>query len=837
MGRKTQIFAAFVVLSCSWRSSVYGQRPAFSGAEGPGATATGGRAGDVYHVTNLEFDLPGAIEGSLNYGIRTAPSAGRTIVFDVAGTIFQNGGGGNSWLRSSKSNITIAGQTAPGPGITIAGVGTKWTGTNVILRNIAVRPNKDPVNPSSYTYDSFSLQLKNSIVDHVSATWYTDEGISITDAGENSTVQYATLGEGLTYDGHAFGSIIATEVNGTHYSYNHNLYAHNISRIPAIGSETGNIGAVLSFTNNVIYNWQQTKAGYSAGGQHSSSNFLGNFYITGSNRGNLTFTGADDGNAAWAGFTQLFLDKTDPVTANVGDMNRDGDLLDGVAFTKGDSIPGTGNRFYSGDFTIPASAFTITGAVTPDTAHVALQRVLAYGGAHWQDRNPIDQRIVDSVSAGTGGLIPDLTGATQAAEWATLMAQRPTVGIAPFSRDANWDTDGDGIPGYWEEIHGLDPSVASNSADFDNDGYNNLEEYINEIAEWPAPAPILFEGLTSTRFAQIQNWKVQTQAVTSVGAQNAFSVFRWQPSKYDSAVINSGTVVVDAVGQHAGNLVLGMNAGDSPTLNITSGWIKVEDAAHGLSDGITSIGDNPASTATLNLTGGKLTTKTLLKGAGGSFNFTGGILSAETVGFSFENNGGLISPGNSPGVTHVMGDLTINSGSILLEIAGNTESLYDQLQVDGTLTAGGTLNVTLLGYNPVAGDSFDLLDFGSLTGSFNVMLPGLDAGLTWDVSAFGATGALTVIADLVEDADFDGDGDVDGRDFLIWQRGFGSTGQENNSLGDANGDGDINEADLAIWQSQYADPGELTATQTAVPEPASGLICLACVSFLVFRCR
>ncbi len=84
--------------------------PAFPGAEGPGATATGGRGGDVYHVTRLDFDLSGTIPGTLTYGINTAPPEGRTIVFDVGGTIYQNGGGPNYWFRSSRSNITIAGQ-------------------------------------------------------------------------------------------------------------------------------------------------------------------------------------------------------------------------------------------------------------------------------------------------------------------------------------------------------------------------------------------------------------------------------------------------------------------------------------------------------------------------------------------------------------------------------------------------------------------------------------------------------------------------------------------------------------------------------------------------------
>lgn len=192
---------------------------------------------------------------------------------------------------NGKGNITIAGQTAPGAGITIAGVGTKWTGTNVILRNITIRPNIAPV-----TYDAFSMQMKNSIVDHVTATWYTDEGISTTDAGANVTVQYANISEGLNSAGHSYGSIIATEVDGTHLSFHHNLYAHSASRMPRLGSEpsaTVQVGATLNFSNNVIYNWANSKAGYSGMDQPSRSNFINNYYIKGANASTNIFSGGD----------------------------------------------------------------------------------------------------------------------------------------------------------------------------------------------------------------------------------------------------------------------------------------------------------------------------------------------------------------------------------------------------------------------------------------------------------------------------------------------------------------------------------------------------------------
>jgi hypothetical protein len=124
------------------------------------------------------------------------------------------------------------------------------------------------------------------------------------------------------------------------------------------------------------------------------------------------------------------------------------------------------------------------------------------------------------------------------------------------SRPAGFDSDQDGIPDAWEIAHGLNPNAPSNNGDFDSDGYTNLEEYINELAEWPAPIPITFNGATNNRYAQITNWDI-----------------RWQPSKYDTARITTGNVVVDAVGQHAGTLLVG-DGGGSGTLTLSSGWIR-----------------------------------------------------------------------------------------------------------------------------------------------------------------------------------------------------------------------------------------------------------------------
>ncbi len=789
----------FILILCL-TAPLSAQLPAFSGADGPGATATGGRGGDVYHVTNLEFDLNGVIPGSLKYGINTAPGSGRTIVFDVGGTIFQNGGGAQYWFRSGKDNITFAGQTAPG-GITIAGVGAKFTGNNNVLRNIAVRPGKDPVNPASFTYDSFSLQLKNSIVDHVSGTWYSDEGISLTDAGANTTVQYSLAAEGLNFDSHSFGSIIATEVDATNYSYHHNLYAHNNSRMPRLGSVTGATGAVLNWSNNVVYNWIN-RAGYSGTDQNSRSNFVGNYYIKGPSNGTTVFTGGDV--AATSGHTQIYAVKTTS-TPNMYDNDKDGVLNDGVAFAPGDKLA-NGQVYYAGNATYVNTPFTVNGVGPAETAGVALQRVLDYGGANWQSRNAIDQRIVSSVRTGTGGVILDLTTGVQATEWATVMAQRPDAGgNAPFNRAANWDTDRDGLPNAWEALHGLDPSTASNNGDFDTDGYTNLEEYINELSEWPAPEPIVFSGATNARFAQITNWDA---------AADPTAVRLWQPSRFDEARITSGTVVVDAVSQHAGLLQVAPTTGQTAALDITAGWLLVHDTLR-----IAAAG----TSGQVNLSGGALRVGTIAKGSGGALNITGGVLSANRVEFSLTNNGSVISPGDTIGTTTVIGDATLASGALAIDLASPT--LADQLLVSGSLTLGGSLDVGLLdGFLPSSG-SWVIATASSFSGAFTSITPG------FSVSQDGANLVLS-LAPAGIPGDFDGSGIVDAGDYTTWRDNLDLSV----TLPNDPTPGTVTQADYDVWQANFG-AGASAAAASTVPEPAALLLAIVSCGLLLKRQR
>ena len=376
-------------------------------------------------------------------------------------------------------------------------------------------------------------------------------------------------------------------------------------------------------------------------------------------------------------------------------------------------------------------------------------------------------------------------------------------------RQADWDVDGDGMPGSWELEHGLDPSVADDSGDFDADGYTNVEEYLNELAEWPAPQPIVFTGATNSRYAQITNWDI-----------------KWQPSRFDEAQINGGAVTVDSVGQHAGTLKIGAAPG-SATLNITGGWLKVEDAGSDLSTGEVIIGADLGATAALNLSGGRLRTERLSKGAGGTFSFTGGVLSADEVAFDLVNNGGTISPGESPGQMHVVGDLTINSGTLEIELASG--SVFDNVLVDDAATLAGDLEVALLdNYVPDAADEFAIVAANTRTGDFSGATS-VDAFRGFFDVEYTATSVLLTNFQLV--GDYNGNGQMDAADYTVWRDTLGDHVDEGTGA-DGNRNGVIDEDDFLRWRANYGlttGGGGSGQGLAAVPEPASISLVFLCL--------
>jgi hypothetical protein len=871
------VLGALVGLS----STVAGAQPipAFSGADGAAANVTGGRGGIVYHVTKLNESYSEDGPGSLKYGLTNSnfpAGVPRTIVFDVGG-IFKLGrtpvdgwdANGNGWDPQSRftlggTNITIAGQTAPGAGVIFQGGGLKPQGNNNIIRNISIasgyglsgwwKPG-DPFPsvpgtagagsdasqwfPDNIVYDGMDISGTNIMIDHVSTLFTTDEGVSMNEAANNITVQYSNISQGLNYPqwdaegggltGHALGSLLGAGNQNFQaaISFHHNLYAHQKGRVPTI--QRGETGAFYDFRNNVFYNWLSTA------GSKGGTNFLNlvnNFYLAG-NGGDNPIGGTNPGVTTQGGGTSVMGgSSTVHRNGNWIDNNKNGNPSDGGPL----SNSGAANPFWKD------GVDTYSGAT--DSPENAFDRVLDYVGPNWWTRDDVidtpDERIIHEARTGTGKIIawaddPWNDDPNDGVEWQAIKNTPQTT------RGSDWDTEasvgygvGDGMPTYWELQHGLDPHARDDTGDFDNDGYTNLEEYLNDVAAWPAPNAIAFNNAKGDgRFAHILNWDANP---------DAGSVHPWQPSRYDTAVIDNGTVTVDSVGQHAGNLLLATNPGDNATLNITAGWIKVEDAPHGLSDGMTVIGDNNAATAALNLSGGKLTTKALVKGDGGTFNFTGGTLSAEAVGFDLVNDGGTIAPGESPGMTHVMGDLVLNSGVLQIEVGGTGMGQYDMLVVDGETTLGGTLQVVPFNlggglYAPALGDTFLLVasQNGFGTEMFDALdLPQLATGLEWALSTDTMSLALSVVEVAALAGDYNNDGTVDAADYTVWRDHFGQASLPFNETASL---GTVDQEDYDAWKTNFGTSSSIGAGAVAsVPEPSGSVLALG-VAFVLCHLR
>ncbi len=206
------------------------------------------------------------------------------------------------------------------------------------------------------------------------------------------------------------------------------------------------------------------------------------------------------------------------------------------------------------------------------------------------------------------------------------------------------------------------------------------------------------------------------------------------------------------------------------------------------------------------------------------------------------SNGGLVSPGNSPGALHVAGNYAqSNAGKLQIELAGTTPgSQYDQLLISGSATLDGTLQASLLGgFAPHEGDSFNVLDFASRTRQFSsVNLPTLTGSLQWDTSQLYANGVLSVVLP----GDYNGNGAVDAADYTVWRDTLGSNFDLNGNGDESGGSaGVVDAADYEFWKlhfGQTVGSGPGTSANTAVPEPTTlVLLMFAAVGWCLRRDR
>lgn len=468
--------------------------PAFPGAEGYGRYVTGGRGGAVYHVTNLNDSG----EGSLRWAL--SQTGIRTIVFDVSGTIFLE-----SPLAITQGNVTVAGQTAPGDGICVAGYPFTIKANNVILRFLRFRLGNE--NVADHEGDGLGgMDRSNIIVDHCSISWSIDECCSIY-GNENATVQWCIISQSLRNSGHSKGAHgYGGNWGGKGASYHHNLLCHHESRTPRLGPrQSTQMEELLDMRNNVIYNW----AGNGCyGGEGMDVNIYNNYYKPGpatrKKGGSVAYriaaigirtleycTNSDGSYNGWY-----------PMLHHWGQFYVDGNVMEGNAevtadnWTKGIyaqiSNSGNDNTFTSvTKDTMRLDAPLKFYATTTHTAEVAYEKVLQYAGACYS-RDAHDSIMVADVRENkatftSGSNLPGIIDSQDDCQYADGTTGWPELESTP----APLDSDGDGMPDDWERAHGLDPNNPDDRNDTDVEGYTMLELYINGLV-----ADIM-EGCTS----------------------------------------------------------------------------------------------------------------------------------------------------------------------------------------------------------------------------------------------------------------------------------------------------------------------------------------------------
>lgn len=485
---RKSIFKSLLLLClCMAATVVFAEEktPAFPGAEGFGRYVTGGRGGNVYHVTSLADD---GSEGTLRWAL--GKSGVKTIVFDVSGTIHLQ-----SSLDISIGNVTIAGQTAPGDGICVADYPVSIKANNVIVRYMRFRlGNKNVLANGADGWDGFGgFDQQDWIIDHCSVSWSIDECLSVL-GNKNTTVQWCLVAQSLVNSGHSKGAHgYGGNWGGSGASFHHNLIAHHGSRTPRLGPRpTTQLDERMDMRNNVIYNFGGNGC---YGGEGMNVNIVNNYYKPGPG----TPTDKKGYRIAGIGIRTNTYVNTYPAYAPAlhlwgkyyvtGNYNSKYPLLNQDNWTYGiiNQIDASG---CDGTFTQETKdSIKLAEPIdyiltTTHSAADAYDRVLDFAGASLH-RDSFDELMVSDTRNGkatyTGSGLSkgfvnsqdDNKPSDADASWSAW----PTLA----SKEAPKDTDGDGMPDEWELANALDPTNPNDGKTIGADGYSNLENYLNSL--------------------------------------------------------------------------------------------------------------------------------------------------------------------------------------------------------------------------------------------------------------------------------------------------------------------------------------------------------------------
>ncbi len=453
-------------------SMAVAQIPAFPGAEGFGAYATGGRGGDVYVVTNLNSTGP----GSFYEGITTVPTAGRTVVFAVSGQIHLAGG---IATRITANKLTIAGHTAPGDGILLKDGTLRISGDDIIIRHLRFRHGKNGSGGDCIDLDS---GCQNAILDHLSMSFSTDENISsFGSPPENLTMQWSLNAWGL--EPHSCGGLWDQNRASCH----HTLWAHNHTRNPKARPNT-----LLEWTNNTTFDWDigfimgdsQTPAGWKA-------NVRGNYFIC--PPGNIRNTPLEKASLDRNGYPNFSVWQDN----NLHDRDGDG-ILNGTdrgwSIVSGTAYNATTNP--TGNYIRLAAPVAGSALLNIDPPLLGYKKLVSNSGALRTDigyagsyRDEVDTRLIQNLTTQTRNHITresDLAGVSNGG-FGTFNASAAPV-----------DSDKDGMPDFFETSLGWNPAVQDHNTVLANagglitgttffptgtvSGYTRLEEYLHFLA-------------------------------------------------------------------------------------------------------------------------------------------------------------------------------------------------------------------------------------------------------------------------------------------------------------------------------------------------------------------
>ena len=522
----------FTLLAASLISAAsMAQAPAFPGAEGHGRYVTGGRGGKIVHVTNLNDSGTGSFREAVKSG-------NKIIVFDVAGVIALK-----SDLKFA-DNITILGQTAPSPGITLRYY-TVQPGSNNIIRFIRIRRGQEK-NINDGADASWQRNKTGIIYDHCSLSWSIDEVASFYD-NNNFTMQWCTVAESLTNPGHSKGAHGYGGIwGGKLASFHHNFVAHVMNRGPRFnGARYGWTGYTsnkeyntykwqntvqaenVDFRNCVMYNAQGTCYGGPGGGQ---INIVNNYYkagpshslkgttlnglkvdvSTGKERGSqdritqVTVSSSSNSDKKHPEYYEMtsryFISgNTTETTKGTVTKNQDwkGVVYDKGTYTYNGEIYSADKKNFYGDAVAHQTINGVscvkikmdnpapTGEVTTHSAAEAYEKVLAYVGASLY-RDEIDARYMEEAKTGTAKYKGSITNSPGIIDKVSDVKGYTEENFGTSTRPADFDTDNDGIPDEWEKANGLNPNDASDALTYSLDKkgyYTNIEVYANSLVE------------------------------------------------------------------------------------------------------------------------------------------------------------------------------------------------------------------------------------------------------------------------------------------------------------------------------------------------------------------